>query len=491
MKSFCQFILAILLLTTAGCGSWFGKKEFEDELLLQRLEPTWYNMSPQVRLANWQGEVQPHLFFDGRAEFNPALSHVNFIPLALAGDDRALELDVVSGQRFFHYFQCEQSDVWKENRSFDGKPLFTTGVIPRHFDQLNQPQKIIVFGGADRFSLTEPMSYRARIIGAMVEQVCPIGKCAGPKDWFLRMVLVGIDERDRKFGSVRTIQELQKKVDWQEVKAQMENLPGRNVFAEKDYPAIRVGTLLTNKEATDFMVRRSVQLKTKELVKVQRSCGKLYEKLWTDVGAETILDKSATTKAEIKAHADLVKKLKAQGKPTYFPQRLGHFIEKFGDELATCGRLVYPGNPALSAERFKFVSYVLMFVRLHKEGWEFSCRNKAWSLSNYGAEAMQTMKKYTITCNAREIDMAMKSIPPFLKTLRSGNGDRWRFIGWDEHAHGTHAKIEGWVKVPDRKFACDADLNAKVREKWRELPEGMEWTKRHVEKTFKDADYIY
>jgi hypothetical protein len=180
-----------------------------------------------------------------------------------------------------------------------------------------------------------------------------------------------------------------------------------------------------------------------------------------------------------------------QGKPTFFSQRLGHFIEKFGDELATCGRLVYSGNPSLSAERFKFVNYVLMYVRLHKEGWEYSCRNKSWSLSNYGAQAMRTMKKYTITCNAGEIDMAMNTIPWFLKTLREGNGERWRFIGWDEHAHGTHAKIEGWVKVPERKFACDEDLNTKVREKWRELPEGMEWTRRHVEKNLKDADYIY
>ncbi|MBY0515733.1 MAG: hypothetical protein K2P81_02415 [Bacteriovoracaceae bacterium] len=490
MRSFCQFILLILLLAQGGC-SWLFPHRLDDEAFLSRVEPVWFEMNQGIKLASWQGEVQPHLFFDPLPDLNPALSHVQFLPLSIAGSEFSYELDVVSGQRYFSSFYCEQNDVWKEKRKIPERPLYTLGVIPRHFDQLNQPQRIIVFGGQGRFKIEEPVTYRVRIIGALVEQLCLVGKCSGPKEWVGRMILVGVDEKERKFSGAKKIEDLKNLVDMEQVKGQLENLYGRNRQADVDYPAVKIGNLIPASEAVDFMLKRSIVLVTKELVTLQKSCSIIYQKLWKDVGEKNFLDQPAQTKEEIRKHADLVKKLKLSDKPTYFPQRLAHFLKKYGDDLATCGRLVYPGDPNGQMEKFKFVSWVNMFVQLHKAGWEYDCRMQAWQPSNLGKEAMDNMKKYGINCTERSYDAAMKYLPAFLKTLRAAVGQRWRFVGWDEHTYGTHSKLQTWINTPDRVFACEKDMNEKIREGWKENPEGMEWLPRFNPQLHKNGDYIY
>lgn len=489
MRSFCQFILGVLLLTLAGC-SWFNSKPDFDPRTSYVVEPVWFK-SKNIRLANLQGEPLPHLFYDPAATFNLITGRVNFLPLVVAGDERAYELDVLSGQRFFSHFQCSQSDVWKERGGISARASYTLGVIPRHFDQLNQPQRVIVFGGRKRFDVHSPIVYQVRVLGGFVEEICPVGRCSGPKDWVGRMVFVAVDETDSSYADVTDFGKLLKEVNWNEVRGQLENIPGRNTLVGSQYPAIRVGNLLNTREILQFFKRYSISLTTKELTSMQNSCANLYNIFWNEAGRETMLEKPANTTEEVKKRARYYEDLKKKGLPAYFGQRLGVLLKKYSDELSTCARLVYAGDPNQQRERYQFQAWLNLFTRLHKEGWEYDCQAQAWSGSNQGAQAMVSLRELSEQCTARNYDTAMETLPAMLKNLRLF-GERWRFIGWDEHSHGTHNKLLNWVRVPERVFACGSeDQNAKIRESWRERAEGMEWTKRHTERGLKDSDYIY
>lgn len=477
------------MLSLVGC-SWFSSKPVFDPRTSSVIEPVWFKTN-QIRLANLAGEPLPHLFYDPAASVNLKTGRMNFLPLVTAGDDRAYELDVLSGQRFFSHFQCAQSDVWRERGGISARASYTLGVIPRHFDQLNQPQRVIVFGGAKRFNIQEPIVYQVRVLGGFVEELCPFGRCAGPKDWVGRMVLVAIDETDSRYEDVKDFAALLKKIDWNEVRGQLENIPGRNIMTGVEYPAIRVGNLLNTREILDFFQKYSISLSAKELGSMQNSCANLYQIFWEKAGVPTLLDRPATTIDEVKKRAKFYEDLKKKGQPAYFGQRLGVLLKKYADELSTCSRLVYAGDPNGQREAYQFQAWINLYARLHKEGWEYDCRTQTWSATNQGAEAMRSMRVISEQCTARDFDRAMENLPPMLKNLRLF-GERWQFIGWDEHPHGTHSKLVNWVRVPERVFSCgSSDKNVKIREQWRERPDGMDWAPRHVERGLKDSDYIY
>ena len=490
MKSYCQFLLVVILLAQGGC-SWRKSAGPDDSLILSRIEPVWFAQDKNIRLADWHGQPQPHLFYDPLPELNPAMSHINFLPLHIAGTEEAYDLDVPTGQRHFSHFMCSQPDVWKKDGKISGITSFSTGVVPRHFDQLNRPQRIIVFGGESILSIEQPVLYRARIVGAVVEQICPSGKCSGLKEWTGRMVLVGVYDREAKWKNIKTTKQLAEVVNWDSVRNQLENLNGRNQVADKQYPAVKIGQLVDLQSAMDFMQKRSVVLTTKELVAMKRSCGRVYDLLWNEVGAESILDRPVKTSDEARAHAKALDVLKKAKKPTYFNQRLGSFLRKYHSELYTCSRVVYPGNPNENQEKTKFIHWISMFNRLHKNGWVYSCTGRTWGMSNVGKEAMEDLLRYLPSCSVKDIDHAMKYLPPFLRSLRGASGERWRYVGWDEHAHGSHAKLEAWVSVPERSFACDKDRNQAIRERWSEIPEDIVWKERFNPNDFKDSEYIF
>lgn len=487
MKSFCQIVILsfVLLLGLWSCSSLPKKSIFE-------AKPTWFNLRKSIQLANWKGEVQPHLFYDTVPGLDSALSHVNFVPLALAHDDQAYALDHISGQRYFSHFYCRQTDAWKKRGSTPRKPTFTRGIVPRHFDQLHDPQQIIVFGEAKDYKLNKPEAYRVRIVGGVVEQICKAGRCSGPNDWMARLVLVAVNDHDRSFKDVTNIRQLQDEINWKDVQNQLENHDGHNVITGGVSPAVKVGNLLESKEVMDYLLKRSVILNSKELSDLNRQCGKLYWRLWRDVGRFTTADANLQNASDIKKKLALREELRKQRKPTTFHQLLSGFFKKEGDALATCSRLVYPADPGKDYERFWFTSWITQYVRLHLDGWLYSCSSQAWVTENVGKEAMEYLKTKTGECSDRGFDRAMTSMPLFLKNQRPISGELWRFVEWDNGAHGTHSKLYSWVHVPNRKISCNDEINERLRSRWQEQPEGESWLRRYRRSNSdKESDYIY
>ena len=487
MKSFCQFIAVLFLINLASCA-WLGWSDPEDNDLLSRIESNWYSIDPKIQLANYQGEIQPHFFYDPRPGFSERNPLINYIPLVVPGDKRAFAIDVLSGQRYFSHLLCSQNDVWQERGTISAEAQYVRGVVPRTFDQINEPLQIIVLGARNVDHLSTRF-YQARVVSAYVEQVCPVGKCVVPSDWLNRMVLVAVDEKRTDLTALTDLEKFQDKVDWKEIRGQLENHSGRNKSSEEEYPAVRVGQLLPLTEALSYLNSRSIRLTNVELVKLYRSCLTVYEKLWQEVGQETMLDRKAKTSQEIKEYQKIVETLRKQKKPVFFNERLGAFFKNYGAEMATCSRLVYPGNATADPERYHFISWIGLFTRLHKEGWEFDCRRGHWNYENIGARAMKNLQSFN--CSNKIIDQAIDEVPLLLKGIRAARGEHWRYVGWDEEAQGAHSKIFGWVKVPDRHFACSNDLNAKIRGSWKEKSEVQNWKRRHNIKNLTEADYIY
>lgn len=487
MKSLCQFIAAIFLINLSGCG-WLSRSDHDVSELLTRVESSWYSIDPKIKIAKWGGDVQPHLFYDPQAGFSAKNPVVNYIPLVVPNDERAFGIDVLSGQRFFSHLNCAQNDVWKERSSISALPQYVRGFVPRTFDQINEPLQVIVLG-TKNVSLQTQRFYQARIVSSYVEQICPFGKCTLPSDWLNRIVLVAVDLERQDLVGVTDLEKLQELINWKDVRAQLENHFGRNKSSEEEFPAIRVGQLLPLQEGMNYLINRSIKLTNVELVKLYRSCLNLYDKLWDNVGQKTLLDKKARSSQEIKEFQRIVETLRKQNKPVFFNERLGSFLKEFGSEMATCSRLVYPGNFNAAPDRFHFISWIGLLTRLHKEGWEFDCRRGHWNMENIGSRAIKNLQRFN--CTNKHIDQAIEEIPFLLKTARASKGEHWRYVGWDEQAHGSHAKIFGWVKVPDRHFACANDLNAKIRGEWKQKAEGLSWKKRHSVKNLNEADYIY
>lgn len=443
-------------------------------------QPTWFSLRKSISLSSGDGIVQPHLFYDSVANLDLTGGHVNFIPLALANSDRAYAIDPLSGQRFFSHFWCRQTDAWNQRGSTPRRPTFTRGVVPRQFDQLHEPQQIIVFGESKHYKLNTPTAYNVRVVGGVVEQICKSGRCSGPGQWLARLVLVAVNEHDSSFKDVKTIRDLREEVSWPNVQNELENHEGHNFtpgFGKT--PAVKVGNLLENKEVLDYMTQRSVILTAKELTDINRQCGKLYSRLWRDVGRFTALDAKLADK-DLRKQLEMRDKLRKDGKASTFHELLTEFLKREGDALATCSRMVYPGNPGGNHERFWFVSWISMYARLHRDGWEYSCATRSWKPENVGATAaMNFLQNDSGSCGDNAFDAAIESMPSFLENQRRTAGDHWAFLEWDNGVYGTHKKLFSWVKVPARIMSCSSDSNEVLRKKWPTRPEGHTWTRRY------------
>ena len=487
MKSFCQFILLSFVTSVllTACSTYPDKYVY-------KAQPQWFSLRKSIGLSRWDGVLEPHLFYDTIPGLDPALSHVNFLPLSLANEEKAYGFDVLSGQRFFSHFFCGQKDAWKKRGTTPRTPTFSRGIVPRHFDQLHEPQQIIVFGQTRRFKLNKPEVYRVRVVGGVVEQLCKAGRCTGPGEWISRLVLVAVNEYDRDFKDIKNIRELREEISWRDVQNELENHEGHNYYGGLgEVPAIKVGNLLENREVMEYMLDRSVILNSKELSDLNHQCGRLYWRLWRDVGRFTTADSYLQRKEDIRAKLALREKLRKANKRASFHGLLSGFFEREGDQLATCARMVYPADSGKDFERFWFTSWVAQFVRLHKEGWVFACGSQTWESENQGDKAMQYLKTRSGSCSDRAFDRAMETMPAFLRNQREKSGDLWGFIEWDNGIYGTHNKLYSWVKVPNRRMTCPDTENEKWRGRWQEGPDNLSWLRRYRRSNSDKNEYIY
>lgn len=490
----CQLksLLPITLIALSGCSFFRADKDQSLELLTS-MKNEWFSKNPEHALWNQELKPQPHHFFDVKPEMSKTHVFANVVVVAPQNSELAYQLDIPSGQRFYSHNYCKQTDIWNQYSGSIYKPTFSIAMIPRLLDQVGEPQRTIVFGGAKSFSRPDFQEHRVRLVGAFIEQTCPEGNCLGKNNWISRMVFMAVDPDDKNFADVKSIDELNKKIDWTMNKAVYENLDGRNGGTGTKYPAIRVGNQINITEAMDYYTKRSIFLSDAESDKIRKGCHTLYDKLWTDVGVEREEDRPARTVEALNKKIKLQQELKAKRKPVGFANRFREFNKKYFNEYSTCLKFIYAGNINKDAEKFWFLSYMGMFLRLHKEGYYYDCRGKTWkknTLSSEGKPVYDFMDGVDY-CQEKDFDMAMDYLPNFLTSIKNTEPSYYKFVDYDASSLGTHQKLYSWVKVKTRSYDCRNDQNVEIRNTIKVFPDDVTWKPRFEKDISDELKIIY
>lgn len=428
------------------------------------------------------------MMFDTTPEFDQENRTVNVLIATPQKSDHAYQFDLNSGQRYYSHTYCKQKDVWDQYSGTLHRPLFSIGYIPRVLDQLGEPQKIIVWSNRSNYGESIAYNYfKTKIVGAYVEQVCPEGNCLGKSNWLSRLVFIGVDGEDTSLGHIGTVEDFKKAINWEQSKAALENIDGRNFIGDQTFPMIRIGQLIDYQETFDYFKKRSIFLTDAELKKIQKGCYSLYDALWEEVGKERLEDKGATTKEELVTKLKILEGLKKKRLPVGFTARLKIFTQKYYGEISTCEKFVYHGSINRDREKFWFLSHLGIYYRLHREGYYFDCRGRSWQRNtlNDKGEMMYDLKRDIGECRDGDIDRAMEYLPNFLSGLR-GEKEYYKFLEYDNYTFGTHQKMYSWVKVKSRRFDCGKDPNVEVRKETQVFPEEVYWKPRYTKDVYDD-----
>jgi hypothetical protein len=475
----CQLKSLLVLLLIVGCSSKKSSREFDDQRILNLIEANWFKKDSEHTLLDLEGSPQPHLFFDVSPAYQEKNQTFNAVVVVPKNSPAGYDIDLSSGQRFYTHMYCSQSDVWKEVKGSFNRPEFTLGYIPRSLDQLGDPQRVLIFSNRDLAIHPDEAFENVRVVGGFIEQICKSGNCLGRGNWASRLVLLAIDANDQSLRDVRTLQELNIRFDWQRLKGSIENLDGRSFMGDALFPLSRVNRQLNGSEAIDYLKNNSVFLESKELKKVRNGCYVLYEKMWSDVGVERPEDLAAKNSKELKEKLRLLDDLKKKKQPAGFAARFAKFTQKYSKEFASCERYVQHGNINLNADKFWFLAYSGLFYRLHKDGYYFDCERGYWKPNIIGKNGKPQYKLNQMieTCDAKDLDQAMSSLPSFLKGEKTSN-QYYRFIDYDNLPLGSHRKIYSFVRMPVRKFECGGDPNKQINSSLEVFPRDVKWKAR-------------
>ncbi len=482
--------LLVIMLIATGCTG-LKKTKRDERLITHVAEAKWFLGSPKHTLLDLDGKPVVHSFFDVEPEFSKDGKNVNVIMATTYESPNAFHFDLNSGQRYYSHSYCSQKDVWHEVNGSFNRPPFSIGYIPRAIDQLGEPQKIIVFG--KHFTMNPNVNFlRVRIIGAFVEQLCPVGSCLGKDNWQSHLVFVAVDPEDEIYKDVFDVPKFLLHNDWTYLKATLENIDGSNSIDDRSLPRIRVRSLIEFNEAFNYFKKRSLYFTTEEMKKVQNGCFALYDRLWDEVGKERPEDKSPKTEEEKKTVDELKLKIRTTKLPVGFLERFKVFAQKYSKDFYTCSKFIYHGNINEDSDKFWFLAYLDIYFRLHHEGYYFDCERGTWHENAWSVDGDTAYKfpRDIKECDERDIDAAMDFLPTFLKSVKLSGKEFYSFIDYDNHPYGSHQKMYSWVKKKVNNFECFNDPNEVMREKIPVFPEEVSWKPRHDPEPMPDKKLI-
>ncbi|MEX1099743.1 MAG: hypothetical protein WEB87_04915, partial [Bacteriovoracaceae bacterium] len=329
---------------------------------------------------------------------------------------------------------------------------FTTGIVPRVLDQLNLPQKIIVFGQDGYYQKHFKSNYfDARIIGAYVERICPQRGCADKNSWLSRLALVGVQKDNKKYQNVHSVEDLKKIVDWKKTKAFIEN-SGMNSVGGRLYPAFQMGAIVDASQAFYFLKENSHFFNNDDLKKMRIGCYKLYDHLWRNYS---------------KSDAS-----------SFYAQFRENFL-KYHKQYNTCSKYIYPSSINDDPKRHWFFVYLTGFHRMNKLGYFYDCSKGAWTSNPVleGGKRAVSMKERFKYCSARHVNEAMKKMPRYLEVLKERSRNTYRYIDYDNSSWGAHSKLYSWVKHDNKVLTCSKDKDGNhFKIKLPTFPKDVKWT---------------
>ncbi|MCO4756244.1 MAG: hypothetical protein KC478_17310, partial [Bacteriovoracaceae bacterium] len=443
---------------TENVATAFGSKEFA-ESLVSEVQGRWFKTVDRFSLKDSKGEAIPHLFFDAFPRVNPEEKTLNFIVTTPENYPTQQKLDMASGQLYMTRRYCRQKDAWGTYKGELNLPPFTDGFVPRILDQLNRPQRIIVFGQDGYYQkYFKTNFFDARIVGAFIEQSCPQGGCLEKGSWLSRLVLIGVQKGNKTYEAVKNVTDLKQIVDWARVKAFVENSSGQNLISQSLYPSMRMGAVVDASQAFHFLKENSHFFTNKNLKKMRIGCYKMYDYLWKDFNKSTaqkddVVLKQLEDKNQKFFNSD---KTKITKKVEKFHTRFAKNFIQFNQRYKTCSKYVYPSSINANPERHWFFAYLDGFHKLHDLGYYYDCSRNVWSPNPYISknERVVSVEKQFRGCNDQDIDNAMETMPRFFELLKERTRPTYRYVDYDKSTLGTHSKLYSWVEHDNKVLSC-------------------------------------
>lgn len=426
------------------------------EPLVTKIEPKWFAANERFQLQGSDGQPLAHMFFDVDPAIDTKSKTVNFLVSTPEDYPTEQSLDLASGQLYLSRKYCSQSDLWKTYKGVLNTPPYTIGFIPRVLDQLNMPQKIIVFGQKDYYrKYFKTNFFDARVVGAFIEQVCPKRSCSEKGSWLSRLVLVGVQKNHADYKKVSNLEDLKKKVDWEEVKAFVGNGSGQNQVLGEFYPAYRMGANVSAGQAFYHLKKYSHVFNVESLGKMRRGCQKLYDHFWTSFTKEG---------------------------GRRFDKTFKELLLKYHNRYSTCSEYVYPSSINDNPQRHWFFAYLSGYYKLVKMGYYFDCGRGIWVSNPYiekGSRLVSPKNQFRY-CKEKDVGKAMEQMPAFLNSLRDGSRNGIRYVDYDNLDFaprlGTHGKLYSWVENDNKSLSCSKDKDGNLfKSKLPTFPKDIDW----------------
>lgn len=467
---------------SSGNSNVYGTKEYADAFV-SLVRARWFDTVNRYKLVDNNKEILPHRFWDVDPAINTTKNTLNVIITTPAEDPYGYDLDLLSGQLYVNRKFCKLSDSTQKYTGEIKRPPFSIGVVPRVLDQLNLAQKIIVFGGTDYFkNYHRTHFFDVKVVGAFIEQTCPYGACLKKENWLSKLVLVAVQNGNKKYNAVKNLNDLKEIEDWNYVTAFIENAYGANKVSDKFYPGYRMGAEVTAGQALAFMERNATIFTINRLAKMRKSCYKLYDYLWSDLSYISSDEIVAKDKKEIREKAiKLNQTFGSQiSKVKPFHRRFIKNFKKYHEQYKTCSKYVYPANINHSPDRFWFFAYYSAFHNLHDLGYTFDCNSNKWSLNPFVGKNIRavSLKEQMVNCTPRDIDVAMEFAVKTLENLRLKNRKSYRYIDYDKGEAGTHLKLYAWAPSSSKVYNCAEKSDKNFILSKESFPTDVKWKKR-------------
>lgn len=463
-------------------------------------QPVWFKGPERFSHVHKDGTFPAHPFFDLVPYKSKEDRGISYFIVTPENSPYGYDFDLVSGKRFRRFDYCEHDDIWERTDDPIDRPPFNYGIVPRMLDQLRRPQEILVFSNKKylKTDFANVESQRAVVVGGLVVQYCSDYPCKSREHWLSKLVLIGVNPFDPKFGKIKTLLQLKKKVRWSYVRAFLENGFGRSTTGPKNEPAYRIISEIEGSQAFRYAAKKGEVFDFDQLNQMRRSCYQLYDYMWNSIkvvrknqsSPESELAKekkrierinaiknfgvSRFENMEFTTKKEAVNEVKELNRTKDFGAFFNDFYHKYGSRYRTCTKFVRPATINDDKDRFWFFTYLTNYFNLEGLGMYYLCYKKTWvenpRLSN-GERRYKLNRKRN--CLLHQLDNAFEQAITIMAGLHNSSREHYRFVEYDNGIGGSHEKLYSWVYSNGKELGCQSKRYR--RQKRSVFPADVSW----------------
>lgn len=435
----CSILLPILF---SSCAT---KKEVVDDRA--KILPQWgKDVEDRFYVKNEDGIADIHPFFD----IDPKIenfkltkeenSFINYVQLTPANSSYKYEVDLASGKFYKQKNYCEIEDAWKKFKTPIEKTNTTLGFLPRVLDHNKQPYKVIILSEQKYLEAYDynPKYYdHTKIIGSILLEKCNRYLCLDKEDWTGEQILIGVSNKDPLIKENPTLEKLHYLINWDYLKAFIENTNGVSFVSGKAHPKVRIVKLLTLENTHKYFFEHSSIISSDRLQLLRdwrQSCFNLYDAFY---------EKAEAIRKEVNA-----------GEKFY-----NYFVDFYStkkDEFSSCTKMVKTTNVLHDIDRHWFFAHVEGVFKLIDSGYYYQCNNGAWSYNPRHADGSfyVSQEREFRRCRSDRFEKMFETLNVAMNLMKTSEKNHYKYLEYDNVAGGTHAMLYTWIYDDSSSMNC-------------------------------------